>query len=619
MNSLSRRWPDPRSGTSLERRLPLLISILLAAVVSIFCIAAYQEMRSTSLERAAQRLERLSQDLATTISQQNAPRVAALEQLGSTPAVRGVLAAGDSVAAVDHLRASLRPRDSTLIGWEVWTRSGERRLRTAPPATSRDSAMLAIAIESAKSRDSGARSPLYADRDRVFSWIVVPIRVGGRSVAYLAELRHLMRSRRAEVSLRQLTGENVSVYVASRGVDDWATIGGSPAPRSFVPPDSAARATLLRDTTGTKQIVVQAPVAGSPWSVVLAEPEAAVTERPREFLLRMVLFGAALLLLGTFIAWLLSRHVTRPLRDLTEAAEALSSGDHSRRVEARGGAELVRLADTFNVMAGRIGEAHAELGKRNAELQRANQAKSSFLTMMSHELRTPLNAIAGYTELMQLGLRGPVTPQQEEDLVRIRRNKDHLLSIITDILSFARADAGSLMLNIEDVSVRDALRDASEVMAHQFKEKGLSFHVEEVPDTVKARADREKLQQVLLNLLTNALRFTDAGGSVVVSSATTEEKILIRVRDTGIGIPAERLGTIFDPFVQVDASLTRQVGGAGLGLSIARDLTRAMGGTVTVESQPRQGSVFTVALPRPGIQPADTSIGTMHMSRSYNS
>jgi signal transduction histidine kinase len=618
MNSLSPR-PISESRPSLERRLPLLISVLLAAVVAIFLAAAYQEMRRASVERATDRLAQLARELASAMSQQNNPRATALARAGEHPAFRQAIIGGDTAVVAATLRTTARAGDSTFVGWEWWSPEGQRRMRTSASTSPRDSVMLASALADSRSATASARSPLYAIGERVYSWTVVPVREGNRTIGYLAEHRRIASSPRSQELLQQITGVDVSFYIASRGIDQWTTFGGRPVSPLFTLPDSAGRVAHVRDVNGRRQVVIQAAVPSTPWMIVLAQPESSITARPREFLKRMLIISIMLLLFGAFGAWLLGRHVTRPLRSVTDASEAVAAGDYSQRVKVAGGAELSRLAETFNTMAERIGDAHTQLAQRNAELQRANQAKASFLAMMSHELRTPLNAIAGYTELMQLGLRGPVTAQQEEDLVRIRRNKDHLLSIITDILSFARADAGHLTLNIQDISVRDALRDASEVMAHQFADKGLSFRVDEAPETLTARADREKLQQVLLNLLTNALRFTEAGGSVVVSSEVTEEQILIHVRDTGIGIPADRLGTIFDPFVQVDASLTRQVGGAGLGLSIARDLTRAMGGTVSVESQPGKGSVFTVGLPRLGIQPADTAIGMMHMSRSTRS
>ena len=600
---------DPVSGTSLERRLPLLISALLAAVIAVFCFVAYQEMRAASVARAGERLQRLARELASSSVQSGAPRLAALRALGADARIRRALREPrDSAAAVEALEASRRSADSTLIGWELWDAAGARRLRTIHNATSRDSAELAATIAIAARSDSIRRSPLYGVDRRVHVWTVVPIVEERRHVGYLAEQRRLASSPTSERSIRQLMGEDVNLYFTSRGTSEWSMLSGSPIAPPFTSTPRMDSVTAVQTADGARYVAVESAIAGTPWMIVLAQPEASVLARPLEFLRRMVGVGIALLLIGAFGAWLLGRHVTRPLVAVTRAADALAQGDYTQRVAVRGDSELQRLTTTFNNMAAGIGQAHADLAERNAALHRANETKAKFLAMMSHELRTPLNAIGGYTELMELGLRGPVTPEMIEDLVRIRRNKDHLLSIITDILSFARADAGHLAITLADLSLRAVLRDAEEVMSHQFADKGVGFRVEPVDASVMVRADRAKLQQVLLNVFTNALRFTEPGGFVLVTTTSDGEMSHVHVRDTGIGIPADQLQVIFEPFVQVDSSLTRQVGGTGLGLSIARDLARAMGGRVTVESTLGQGSTFTVSLPRPGVQARETPI-----------
>ena len=217
---------------------------------------------------------------------------------------------------------------------------------------------------------------------------------------------------------------------------------------------------------------------------------------------------------------------------------------------------------------------------------------------MSHELRTPLNAIGGFTELLQLGLRGPLTPEQREDLGRIQRNKEMLLAIIGDILEFSRTDAGALSLRLESVAVAPLLRDVVELVGHQLGTKGVRLSLSDVPDHAIARADRARLRQVVLNLLSNALKFTEAGGEVGVGAVVADGVVRIDVQDTGRGIDAEHLEAIFEPFVQLDASLTRRAGGTGLGLAIARQLTAAMGGSLAVRSSIGRGSTFSLTLPR---------------------
>ncbi len=239
----------------------------------------------------------------------------------------------------------------------------------------------------------------------------------------------------------------------------------------------------------------------------------------------------------------------------------------------------------------------AEAARRDAES--ANRGKAEFLAAMSHELRTPLNAIGGYAELMEIGVRGPVSPAQTEDLRRIRVSQRHLLRLVNEILNYARIETGTVHYDVEDVPLATLVASVEPLIAPQLAAKELRFHHDHCGDTpLIALADHEKTRQVLLNLLSNAIKFTAPGGTVDVACDACADWVLVKVRDSGIGIAGAELERVFEPFVQVDASLTRTHEGAGLGLAISRDLARGMGGDLTVESWPGEGSTFTLQLPR---------------------
>jgi signal transduction histidine kinase len=242
--------------------------------------------------------------------------------------------------------------------------------------------------------------------------------------------------------------------------------------------------------------------------------------------------------------------------------------------------------------------AHDAANQARAVAESANRAKSEFLAVMSHELRTPLNAIGGYAELIELGIRGPVTPEQRKDLERIQRSQHHLLGLINGVLNYARLESGNVRYELTDVPVDELLATCEALVAPQARAKRLKLVVPPCPDSLTVRADHEKVQQIVLNLLTNSIKFTDVGGLIELSCQLDEESVAISVTDTGRGIAPEKLAAIFDPFVQVDARLTRAHEGVGLGLAISRDLARGMRGDLTVESSPGKGSRFTLRLPR---------------------
>lgn len=243
-------------------------------------------------------------------------------------------------------------------------------------------------------------------------------------------------------------------------------------------------------------------------------------------------------------------------------------------------------------------QTEAELKRLTAEALEANRAKSDFLAAMSHDLRTPLNAIGGYAQLIEMGVRGPVTEEQRMDLARIQRSKNHLDRLVSDVLNFAKLGAGRIDLRIGPIPVKPILSSVVDMIGPQLAEKELTLAPTIVAADVVVSGDIDKTRQILINLLSNALKFTPPHGSISIEVSPLERTVAISVSDTGIGVPEDQLERIFEPFAQAKQALVEADSGVGLGLAISRQLARAMSGDLTVSSVVGQGSSFTLTLPR---------------------
>jgi PAS domain S-box-containing protein len=288
-------------------------------------------------------------------------------------------------------------------------------------------------------------------------------------------------------------------------------------------------------------------------------------------------------------------------RGRTLGVMSLSTVGPRRRFDDRDRVLIEALAQRV-AMAVDNARLHEAERRARAEAEAANQAKSDFLAIMSHELRTPLTAVVGYTELLADEVVGPVNDTQRDHLARVRASSEHLLMLIEDILNFARIEAGREQVRIEDFGLAALLEQASVIVRPLAEKKALEFQLSGHGSRAVMRSDPQKVRQIIINLLANAVKFTSTG-HVRLAAEVIDDRVRLEVADTGPGIAMEHLERVFDAFWQVDQRITRKTGGTGLGLSVARQLARLLGGDVSVRSVTGEGSVFTVDLPLVAPQP----------------
>ncbi|CAN5533157.1 hypothetical protein BH09GEM1_BH09GEM1_00920 [soil metagenome] len=644
------RWPWAR--WSLARQLPLITAVVVVLVMALSLTLTYQALLKARADALRSRVQGLMGVLIKAGELSVKTRVALLHQIGGDSVLARVamtpgnvpLSAKDDSAVARVLARIAVPTDSGLPV-ELWSADGRRlahigidvrgdSIAALPPELRSRRGTRVSEVPAAGTVDTTVQlGALYSAQNRVFDWTVAPVMHDGRRVGSLVQQRRIVGNPLVKQMIRELSGEEFTVYLRNTTDNFWASIDGHPV----TPPtrrDTTDFGYVATRPTGEPQLGAEQQVGSTPYVYVLEAPKSAIVAEPRKTIRQLALVSGFLLIGGVLLSWSLARQITRPLVELTAATEEMAQGLYTRRMATDPSAsdEVQRLGASFNRMATEVQASQHELASQveealstseqlenaNEQLQtassvaaeardvalHANRAKSDFLAVMSHELRTPLNAIGGYTEILQLGIYGELSSQQRDALQRIERSQHTLLSLINDVLNFAKLESGEVRYAMTDVPLVATLNTIDDFVAPQLRDRRLGYSVQSCDSSVTVRADVDKLQQILINLLSNAVKYTPEDGRIDVQCEVKGEVVLVHVRDTGIGIAPDRLDRIFDPFIQVGRSLNRPHDGVGLGLSISRDLATGMGGALSVESALGEGSTFTLTLQRGVREPA---------------
>jgi signal transduction histidine kinase len=599
---------------SLRTKLPLLVSAVAIGGMIAAIVFAYVEVRGTARAAMDTRLRSLSVELTDLIQ-------TGLDTRRTTE---------DRIAGSARVIATLRGAtpDSSALAQELG------QLRTN---ADRDLPVLLIGADdrtlftmgnSPEGVDPAPDPPLDSVRayggfrqvaGDVLYWTSIPVSDSrGELLGWIAQ-RRLVGNPQTRDVIQTLIGSGISLSLGQPPDSVWVDFGG------VINPSAPAEVTLgepfvFEAPDGTEVLAFAGSLPPTPWVLMLQTPVRQVMTRPRAFLGRTLAMGSVLVLLMMALSWRATRGLTGRLEDMAAAADHLAAGEYGHRVRPDGNDELARLARSFNSMAEQVARSDealrlrldeerrlvAKLERAREDAELANRAKSEFLATMSHEIRTPINAVLGYTQLLEQGIPDPPTEKQRAYLHRIERSSELLMTLVNDVLDFARIESGRLPLDLGVGSSAEAVLTAAAALEPSAKRKGLTL----TTSCDRAHAfwgDQQRVQQILLNLLSNAVKFTPRGGAIRVGCSLDHGGppgslhqpgtwVRIDVEDTGIGIDRDQVELIFEPFEQGTKGFEREHGGVGLGLAISRRLASLMSGAITVQSERGKGSRFTLWL-----------------------
>jgi signal transduction histidine kinase len=400
---------------------------------------------------------------------------------------------------------------------------------------------------------------------------------------------------------RLIAHPNLSLVLRQTQIRDTPVFRGIQA-KLRERPAAAVGMFEARDLEGHDVMVSAAPLASAQWLVVAEQPRSEVLEPLYGRLVRSAVILLAGLLLAIAASRILARRLAQPILRVRRGAERLARGDLSTRIDVRTGDEIEALAREFNGMAdqlqGYTTGLEQRVAEKTAELELANRHKSEFLANMSHELRTPLNAVIGFSDALRDGMFGPLNAKQLEYVGDINASGQHLLSLINDILDLAKIEAGRMELDVRRFDVASALENCRTLIRERAHRQGLTLDFEVAPGLGTWQADERKFKQIVLNLLTNAVKFTPAGGRVKVAASNGGDWLEVSVDDTGPGIAPADHERIFEEFRQLRADGEAKNEGTGLGLALTRRLVELHGGAIELDSDLGRGARFVVRLPR---------------------
>jgi signal transduction histidine kinase len=593
-----RWWPG---SLSIQYKLPLLICALLLGVVLMSSWAAYRGVRGSAFAAARERLENVSNQLASLLQASAGQVGAAVAKAAANDTIRRFLETPNETTRLDaiSMMRHMGPVQEQVVSVELWSPERKQLLTAAAQAATDSAGGEPETVQWAVRADTGLVGQLQLGGDSLIYPVTALVLGHGGPLGYVVQWRRASSNAKSREGTIQLIGSGAGLYVGGDRGDFWTDLVG----QAEKPPVDVrhARGIMAYDRPGTGRVMATArSLAPLPWVVLLEFPESVVAAPATRFIRRLILIDLAIVAVGLLLAWGIGRRIARPLRELTVASAEVAAGDFSRHVTTTRTDELGRLAAAFNSMATQVHGAQTRLEdqvrERTSTLEERNEELEAFAYSISHDLRAPLRTMQGFSEALLEDFGDKLDPAGRDYAERIVAGSRRMDELIRDLLAYSRVSRSELQLM--PVALRPLADTAVAELETALRARAGTVRVADSLPVVHGHPGT--LSQVFANLLGNALKFVPENRPPVIEISTDRRNGMVRVWviDNGIGIASEHRDRIFRVFERLHS--TEEYPGTGIGLAIVRKAIERMGGKVGVDSTPGQGSRFWIEL-----QPVD--------------
>ncbi|HYF29566.1 MAG TPA: ATP-binding protein [Chitinophagaceae bacterium] len=593
--NLPKRKIWPLGALSIQQKLPLLICILLVCIVIALSVTSYLGVRKTSIEVGKQRLQSLTAQLSGMFGQSSQTIINATRATAHQDSVKKFLLSGGtqfSAEALDALKKLNRDRDSSSVGVELLNAKLDRLLQSGktgflPPLKAGD-----VLEHTPVKPDSCRIGKIYFERDSIFYPVIATITNDKQTIGYVIRWRRLQANQKSVSQLSGLMGTNATIYIGNL---DGSLMTNMLKPVKRPLPGGGDETFIQYSTADSGNVIATAlPIPNTNWILLVEFSMQKLTETANRFLTWSIGIGLAAIIVGSFIAWIISRKITRPLNQLTAATQSIAGGNYTSLVEANRQDELGELARAFNAMAVQVSNAKHNLEhkveERTTQLQTANKELEAFSYSVSHDLRAPLRAISGYAIMLKEDYQGKLDMEANRLLNSIVSNTAKMGQLIDDLLAFARMGKKELLPHEIDMK-----KLAQSCIAELVKnDSRYNVQIEDLPPIP---GDQSLLNQVWMNLLSNAIKYSSAANPPQIEVGYREDRsnIVYFIRDNGVGFDMRYVNKLFGIFQRLHGE---NFEGTGIGLALVKRIIDKHKGNIWAEGAVNRGATFYFSLPK---------------------